>query len=222
LKHWSDENPKAGLMRRKRAAIVGAARQLFLEGGYAKTPMDAIADQAGVGIKTVYRHFENKEELFSAVMRAACGSQDVEDLDAEPGRDRPGPERAWFSQPPRTALFLAGVEYLEHVLASEQLGLYRVVAQDAQSFPELGRHYQEQVTEGRNVIFCAYLDRWETVAGWEVRDKRAAANCFCAMLKAGVFEEALFGGRRFLSAEIERQARKAADQMLFLLAANRL
>jgi hypothetical protein len=44
LKIWSDDNPKAALMERKRAAIVAAARQAFLENGYAQASMDRIAE----------------------------------------------------------------------------------------------------------------------------------------------------------------------------------
>ena len=55
-------------MERKRAAIVDAARQLFLAHGYAQTSMDRVAENAEVAITTVYRHFNNKDDLFSAVM----------------------------------------------------------------------------------------------------------------------------------------------------------
>ena len=72
MKIWSADNPKAALMERKRAAIVAAARQVFLENGYAQASMDRIAESAAVSVKTIYRHFENKDELFSAVMQAAC------------------------------------------------------------------------------------------------------------------------------------------------------
>ena len=72
MKIWSADNPKAALMERKRTAIVAAARQVFLENGYAQASMDQIAQSAGVSVKTIYRHFENKDELFSAVMQAAC------------------------------------------------------------------------------------------------------------------------------------------------------
>ena len=72
MKIWSDDNPKAALMERKRAAIVAAARQVFLENGYAQASMDRIAESAAVSVKTIYRHFENKDELFSAVMQPAC------------------------------------------------------------------------------------------------------------------------------------------------------
>ena len=68
MKTWSEDNPKAALMERKRAAIVDAARQLFLADGYAQTSMDRVAEKAEVAITTVHRHFNNKDDLFSAVM----------------------------------------------------------------------------------------------------------------------------------------------------------
>jgi AcrR family transcriptional regulator len=39
--------------------------------------MDAIAELAEVSVKTIYRHFENKDELFSAVMQAVCQDNGV-------------------------------------------------------------------------------------------------------------------------------------------------
>ncbi len=196
LKRWSSDNPKASLMKRKRSAIVHAARKLFLEGGYAKTSMDSIADAAGVGIKTVYRHFENKDDLFSAVMRAACDPSAFDELSGKQQTRTKEPEEAWLSKPPRTALVLAGIEYLEHVLSAEQLALYRVVTQDAHLFPELGKHYREQVVERRNDLFGRYLNRWAHAEKWKIKDSRAAANIFSGLLKAGIFDDALHGLRK--------------------------
>jgi AcrR family transcriptional regulator len=59
-------------MERTRAAILGAARKNFLQSGYSDASMDGIADAAGVSVKTIYGHFKNKKELFSAVMQAGA------------------------------------------------------------------------------------------------------------------------------------------------------
>jgi TetR/AcrR family transcriptional repressor of mexJK operon len=204
-------------MKRKRSAIVHAARKLFLEGGYAKTSMDRIADAAGVGIKTVYRHFENKDDLFSAVMRAACNPSAFDELSGEAQEKTKDPVEPWFSKPPRTALIMAGIEYLEHTLSDEQLALYRVVTQDAHLFPELGKQYREQLIERRNEVFGRYLDRWASVEKWKIKDKRGAANAFSGLLKAGIFDDALHGLRKIGQSDIEAHARFAAAQMLVLL-----
>ena len=204
-------------MKRKRSAIVHAARKLFLVGGYAKTSMDSIAKAAGVGIKTVYRHFENKDELFSAVMQAACNPSAFDELSGEVQEKTVELEKAWFSEPPRTALIMAGIEYLEHTLSEEQLALYRVVTQEAYLFPELGKHYREQIVERRNDVFVRYLDRWSSVEKWDIKDKLGAANTFSGLLHARIFENALLGLDKVDESDIANQARLAAAHMMSLL-----
>jgi TetR/AcrR family transcriptional regulator, mexJK operon transcriptional repressor len=48
----------------KQRAILAAAEDAFLRGGYAWVTMDDIADQSGVAKQTVYAHFGSKEALF--------------------------------------------------------------------------------------------------------------------------------------------------------------
>ena len=222
MKTWTADNPKASMMKRKRGAIVDAARQAFLDHGYAQTSMDRIAATAGVSIKTVYRHFENKDDLFSAVMQAACSPSGFEELKGKKQDQAPLLERPWFSKPPRTALVMAGVEYLQHALSKEQLALYRVVTQDAHRFPELGRRYREEVVEHRNALFSHYLDRWTAVEKWKVKDGRNAGNTFVGLLRANLYEEALHGLHDFNQSEISAHARLAAAKMLILLKAGQL
>src|SRR5260370_41167590 len=151
---WSADSPKAGLMARKRAVIVDAALKAFLDAGYAEASVNRIAAAAGGSIKTLYRHYESKDDLFSAVMQAACGKPPG-DSDEQ---DEPPP--AWYVLPPAEALPHAGAEYLRHVLSQDQLALYRVVARDAHRFPELGRRYRDVTTVTRGAIFIRYLARW--------------------------------------------------------------
>ncbi|MCD8153078.1 MAG: TetR/AcrR family transcriptional regulator; helix-turn-helix transcriptional regulator, partial [Clostridiales bacterium] len=54
---------------KKRAEIIRAALIMFGEKGFDGTSMDAIAKQIGYSKATLYQYFENKEELFSAVMK---------------------------------------------------------------------------------------------------------------------------------------------------------
>lgn len=62
----------------KHAAVIAAAAELFLSGGYARTSMDAITALAGVSKQTIYAHFGDKESLFLAVIadrRARAGDE---------------------------------------------------------------------------------------------------------------------------------------------------
>jgi len=215
-KTWSADNPKAALMARKRAVIVDAALKAFLEAGYAEASVNRIAAAAGVSIKTLYRHYESKDDLFSAVMQAAFGKPPGSDSDEQ---DKPAPR--WYALPPAEALPQAGAAYLRHVLSQDQLALYRVVVRDAHRFPELGRRYREVMTGTRGAIFIRYLDLWADREGWIVRDKQTATDVFAGLLKAGIFDEALLGPRQPSDDEIVDQAQAAAQNMLLLFRAER-
>jgi AcrR family transcriptional regulator len=215
VRTWSEDDPKAGLMARKRALIVNAALKAFLDRGYAESSVNKIAEDAGVSIKTLYRHFETKDELFSAVMQAACSPHDE---GAEAADDTRPP---WFEKPPQIGLALAGEEYLRHVLSADQLALYRVVARDAHRFPELRRRYLKEVVGRRVAAFADYLDRWAPEMGWAVSNKLAVLTTFAGLLKASLFDDALLGFRKPKEQDIVRQAQEAAARMLILLEAGR-
>jgi len=216
LKKWSDDNPKAALMERKRAAIVAAARQAFLENGYAEASMDRIAESAAVSVKTIYRHFENKDELFSAVMQAACRADSS--IPAERDDDAsPAARFTWFEEGPRRGLAAAGRDYLRHLLSEEQLALYRVVTRDAHRFPGLGRRYEKEVVAARTNIMSQYLTRWAPVENWRIKNPDGASSVFAALLRAGVFEEVLHGLRIPEERTIAQQARSAAELFSKLL-----
>lgn len=54
----------------KRAAILAAAKLLFIRNAFAGTSMDAIAAEAAVSKLTVYSHFGDKDNLFREVIRS--------------------------------------------------------------------------------------------------------------------------------------------------------
>ncbi len=55
---------------RNRALLVQAAREVFAERGLGAT-LDDIAERAGVGTGTAYRHFRNKQEIAAEVLADA-------------------------------------------------------------------------------------------------------------------------------------------------------
>src|SRR4051812_39553316 len=55
---------------RTRAALIGAARALFAERGYAGAGREEIVERAGVTRGAMYHHFASKEALFLAVYEA--------------------------------------------------------------------------------------------------------------------------------------------------------
>ncbi|HEX8632045.1 MAG TPA: helix-turn-helix domain-containing protein [Catenuloplanes sp.] len=62
--------------QRTRRTILDAAAALFVEPGYAATPLTAIAAQAGVAIQTVYKVFGSKQALLSALVDVTVAGDD--------------------------------------------------------------------------------------------------------------------------------------------------
>src|SRR4029077_16621223 len=58
---------KAEQSLQTRAALIGAARELFAQRGYADVGTEEIVRAAGVTRGALYHHFEGKRELFEAV-----------------------------------------------------------------------------------------------------------------------------------------------------------
>lgn len=62
--------------RLARAAVVDAARQLFLERGYGATTVDAISTRADVPPATVYRLFSSKVGILRSLLDVSIGGDD--------------------------------------------------------------------------------------------------------------------------------------------------
>ena len=69
--------------RETRARIVAAARRLFQERGYATTTIQAIAEEAGVAIPTVYDAFGSKRGILEAARVAMLAESELPTLMAE-------------------------------------------------------------------------------------------------------------------------------------------
>src|SRR5262244_236696 len=68
----------------KRRQILDGARAVFLAQGFDAASMGEIARAAGVSKGTLYVYFENKEELFEAVVRTECQTQAEHIFDFDP------------------------------------------------------------------------------------------------------------------------------------------
>jgi TetR/AcrR family transcriptional regulator, mexJK operon transcriptional repressor len=139
----TDEEPRS---IRKRAAILDAATTVFLRNGYVGTSMDEIAALARVSKQTVYKHFADKESLFTAIVNAAveaAGDPVWEDAKTLAGADDPEP-----------ALRALARRQLEQVMQPRLMQLRRLVIGEANRFPQLGRAFYEHGA-GRSVAALA-------------------------------------------------------------------
>ncbi|HUZ10330.1 MAG TPA: helix-turn-helix domain-containing protein [Acidimicrobiales bacterium] len=71
-----DSSRRRAQANETRSAIVGAARDLFIEQGYGRTTMAGIARAAGVSVETIYAAFANKATLLHKAWDLTVGGDD--------------------------------------------------------------------------------------------------------------------------------------------------
>jgi TetR/AcrR family transcriptional regulator, mexJK operon transcriptional repressor len=166
----SAETDDHGRSARKRRAILEAARTVFLRDGYLGTSMDEVAGLAAVSKATIYKHFSDKETLFSEIVTSAVDEasdpnyEDVmhlresDDIDAE--------------------LRDLARRQLERVMQPQILQLRRLVIGEANRFPELGRLFYER-GPGRTIDALAFVFKSLTDRGvLSLKDPALAAAHF--------------------------------------------
>ncbi len=130
--------------RRNRERLVASARELFASVGV-DVSVEEITRHAGLGMGTLYRHFETKEELIDAVLEDAFGGL-VEAAERAVAEDD-----AWagFSGFLEQALALhAANRGLKDILASPEQGRRRVEAMRARLRPPLRRLIERAQEQG--------------------------------------------------------------------------
>lgn len=69
---------RAEQVQQTRRRIIDAAEALFLSKGYAAATLQAVANEAGVAVETVYSRFRNKTNLLSAILEKGVMGTDVD------------------------------------------------------------------------------------------------------------------------------------------------
>lgn len=191
MREWRDDHPKAKILGRKRNDILEAATRLFVERGYADSSMETVAQEAGAGIMTVYRHFASKDDLFTAViLKTYQGGVDAD---------------GWSDEPPEIGIPHLARSFLSKVLDPAQIGLYRGIVRDARRFPELAKQYYAAHATRRYDTLARYLSEQHAAGVLDVPRPAWSAALFASMLKTEVFEMLLFGVREEVPAKEQRE-----------------
>ncbi len=100
----------------KRAAILEAAKRMFVQHGFDRVSMDQVAAEAGVSKLTVYSHFGDKDSLFAEAVRAHC-EQNLPQRLFEAAPDAPLRER----------LLAIGQAFFAMIMAPEAVAGHRIL-----------------------------------------------------------------------------------------------
>ncbi|HET9701368.1 MAG TPA: TetR/AcrR family transcriptional regulator [Burkholderiales bacterium] len=196
LRDPAKARPKPGRPKdeAKGSAILRAAGTCFLRHGLEGASMDAIAREAGVSKLTVYSHFQNKEALFKAVIRAKCGEFSP-----------PESFLAMGDLEPRTALTRIAGSFMGLMLAPEVLAMHRVVTGESANSPKVAQLMYEAGPEPAMAAFAELLAAYDRKGLLAVREPARAADHFFSMLKGDLHSRALLNiGRPPAEAELKR------------------
>jgi TetR/AcrR family transcriptional regulator, mexJK operon transcriptional repressor len=180
----------------KKSAIVAAALKLFLADGFARTSVDAIAEEAGVSKRTIYNHYGDKETLFlsvigdtyAAMIRATWQIMDaylgaISDIDAELTAFAIDLAKTMINKPERAALI-------------------RLMVTEAPHFPELRSAHMRPltITDGLAERLAVLGDQGLL----DVPDPQEAAQHLFSLTFGQINNRSLFGTLRVSEPEIER------------------
>ena len=126
--------------------LLDAALALFVEKGYAATRLEEVAQRAGVAKATLYLYYDNKLELFKAVVRHALVERIDEVAQAQARRHVGAREEL-------AALLTA---FVQRVASSSLSGIPKLVIAESGNFPEIARFYHDEViARGRAMVIGA-------------------------------------------------------------------
>ena len=87
----------------KRRQIVEGARTIFLQHGFDAASMNDIARAAGVSKGTLYVYFDNKEQLFEAIVHEECQVHAEDTFDLDPNTMTSTPSSPGWASPSSTS-----------------------------------------------------------------------------------------------------------------------
>ena len=129
--------------------LIAAALHLFIEKGYAGTRLEDVASRAGVSKGTLYLYFENKEELFKAVVR--------DNVVARISKSAEEPLR--FGGSSGELLSSLITRWWRDYGSSEAGGLGKLIMAESGNFPEIARFFLDEVIEPWHALLAGTLAR---------------------------------------------------------------
>lgn len=194
-----EKNPRG---ERRRAAMLDAAKAVFIEHGYADATLDEVIRRSGGSRATLYKQFGDKEGLFAAIIADICA-----DIVAPLAKSASGQE-------PQAVLLAFGRAFMAGLMEPRGLALYRVLIGEAARFPELAEAVYRAGPAIAAEQLAKQLRRWVSEKRFRLADPDLAARQFLEMIKGDLHFRALIRLQAPTEAEIDDCVR--AGVRLFL------
>ncbi len=189
------KQPRVGRPRRGTEAVradklLSTATSVFLRDGYGAASLDRVASEAGVSTRTIYERYRNKSELLGAVITRLV-DRDMESGLASTELDRLAPAQA---------LETIGRIMAARVCDAESACLFRILARDAQRYPELAARMRDNAKARINDAIAQYFRGQIRSGTLRLADPDRAAGLFLHMVVSELHDCLLFGTEAELAA----------------------
>ena len=173
--------PQIGEENAKRRQIVEGARQIFLAHGFDAASMNDIAKAAGVSKGTLYVYFQNKEQLFEAIVHEECQVHAENTFDLDPA-----------SHDVEAVLLQLGTAYIKFLCQPAKASALRTVIAIADRMPEIGKVFYETGPAVGISRLADYLRAQVQDGVLAIDDVELAAAQFLDACQATLFKPVLF------------------------------
>ena len=188
----------------RRDAILDVSSGWFLEHGYARTTMSAIAAAVGGSKGTLWSYFPAKEQLFAAVVeRVAQGFRSQLTLLLNPDDEV------------EVALTRFCRQFLRKVTSRQAVALHRLVVAEADRFPEVGRIFYDLAVRPTQQLLADYIASAMERGDLRQDDALAAARQLLAMCVFMHHQRLLIGVMQEMAPElVEAEIKRAVPTFL--------
>lgn len=165
----------------KREQILDGAHQVFMKLGFDAASMNDITREAGVSKGTIYVYFQNKEDLFAAIVAREreritlkmrdilAGSEEVED-----------------------GLYRFGIGFSTHISSKRAINAMRTVIGVVDRMPTLCQRFFSTPSNVRTVL-DDFIRRHVALGALKIDDTDMAARQFIELASGTLFKFRLFG-----------------------------
>lgn len=192
--------PCKGDEQLSRDRVLDSARLLFLENGYGKIGMEAIAKHARVSLRTIYNQFDSKAGLFGALIKR-CSDQFIDNLSIDE------PLEAWLVSFAR--------EFLYRLTRPDVIRLRAILIAESPRFPDLAAQFYEHGPNRTLAYLAAFFKNQQTAGNIALADADFLAEQFLSAVRGERFQRLQLGLEASPdSAEIEKWAQQATHLFL--------